>query len=68
MIDAVRANDFPLDPDYNDGEPDGVCPVQTTQHRGQRWSAADAFLRPALKRPNLTVLTGADRARPAVPG
>ena len=59
MIDAVRANDFPLDPDYNDGEPDGVCPVQTTQLDGRRWSAADAFLRPALSRPNLTVLTRA---------
>lgn len=59
MIDAARANDFPLDPDYNDGEPDGVCRVQTTQKRGKRWSAADAFLRPARSRPNLSVLTRA---------
>ena len=63
MIDAARARDFPLDPDYNDGEPDGICRVQTTQKNGRRWSAADAFLRPALKRPNLTVLTGAHGAR-----
>ena len=59
MIEAARARDFPLDPDYNDGQPDGVCPVQTTQKNGRRWSAADAFLRPALKRPNLTVITKA---------
>jgi choline dehydrogenase len=59
MIEAARANDFPLDPDYNDGEPDGVCPVQTTQKNGRRWSAADAFLRPVMGRPNLTVLTRA---------
>lgn len=59
MIEAARANDFPLDPDYNDGEPDGVCRVQVTQKHGRRWSAADAFLRPARKRPNLTILTGA---------
>ncbi len=59
MIEAARANDFPLDPDYNDGQPDGVCRVQTTTKNGRRWSAADAFLRPALKRPNLTVLTKA---------
>jgi choline dehydrogenase-like flavoprotein len=59
MIDAARANDFPLDPDYNDGEPNGVCPVQTTQKRGARWSAADAFLRPARSRPNLTVISRA---------
>lgn len=59
MIEAARANDYPLDPDYNDGEPDGVCKVQVNQKNGRRWSSADAFLRPASKRPNLTVLTGA---------
>jgi choline dehydrogenase len=59
MIEAARNRDFPLDPDYNDGEPDGICPVQTTQKNGRRWSAADAFLRPALSRPNLTVLSKA---------
>ena len=31
--------------------------VQVYQQNGRRWSAADAFLKPALKRPNLTVLT-----------
>ncbi len=59
MVEAARAHDFPLDPDYNDGEPDGICRVQTTQKNGRRWSSADAFLRPAMKRPNLTVLTRA---------
>ena len=58
MIEAARANDYPLDPDYNDGEPDGVCIVQATQKNGRRWSAADAFLRPVLGRPNLKLLTG----------
>ena len=32
---------------------------QVTQRDGGRWSAADAFLRPALGRPNLEVVTGA---------
>jgi choline dehydrogenase len=59
MIEAARARDFPLDPDYNDGEPDGVGPVQVTQRYGRRWSSADAYLRPAQRRPNLTVVTGA---------
>ncbi len=59
MVEAARARDFPLDPDYNDGQPDGICLAQTTQKHGRRWSAADAFLRPALKRPNLTVITKA---------
>jgi choline dehydrogenase len=59
LIEAAQARDFPADPDYNDGQPDGVCPVQVTQRNGRRWSAADAFLRPARRRPNLSILTGA---------
>ncbi|GGO77363.1 GMC family oxidoreductase [Nonomuraea cavernae] len=38
---------------------EGFSPTPVTQRRGRRWSAADAYLRPALKRPNLTVITGA---------
>jgi choline dehydrogenase len=37
----------------------GYCLAPVTQRRGRRWSAADAYLRPAAKRPNLAVLTGA---------
>jgi len=59
IVAAARNLGHPLDPDYNDGEPSGICPVEVTQRRGRRWSAADAFLRPAAGRPNLTVLTAA---------
>lgn len=38
---------------------DGAGYYQVNQRRGRRWSTADAYLRPALRRPNLTVLTGA---------
>ncbi|WP_068929032.1 GMC family oxidoreductase [Planobispora rosea] len=38
---------------------EGYCPTPVTQHRGRRWSAADAYLRPATKRPNLSVVTAA---------
>ena len=31
---------------------------RVTQKNGRRWSAADAYLRPALRRGNLTVWTG----------
>lgn len=49
----------PLD-DLNDpAAPDGFARTPVTQHRGLRWSAADAYLRPARARTNLTVLTGA---------
>jgi len=45
--------------DYNTPEQDGCAMAQYTQQKGKRWSAADAFLRPALKRDNLEVLKGA---------
>jgi len=45
--------------DFNGAQQDGVGIYQLTQKRGRRWSAADAFLKPVMKRPNLTVRTGA---------
>jgi choline dehydrogenase len=46
-------------PDFNGAEQTGVGRYQLTQRDGMRWSTADAFLRPALERPNLTVITDA---------
>jgi choline dehydrogenase len=45
---------------------DGVRLTPVTQRRGRRCSAVDAYLRPALKRPNLTVRTGAHATRVVV--
>lgn len=45
--------------DFNAGEPAGVGWYQVTQRRGRRWSAANAFLDPVRKRPNLRIETGA---------
>ncbi len=45
--------------DYCAGDVDGVFKMLTTQAGGQRSSAARAFLDEAMKRPNLTVVTGA---------
>jgi choline dehydrogenase len=36
----------------------GLAPMRATLWKGQRWSPADAFLRPALKRGNVKVITG----------
>ncbi len=47
-----RAND-----DFNGAEQAGVGLYQVTQHKGRRHSVADAYLRPALSRPNLEVWT-----------
>jgi len=38
---------------------EGYSPTPVTQNRGRRWSSADGYLRPALGRPNLTLITGA---------
>jgi choline dehydrogenase len=59
LLDASRAAGIPLIADYNGPEQDGASMFQVTQRNGRRWSAADAFLRPALRRPNLELRTGA---------
>ena len=58
LIEASVAAGIPHAPDYNGPEQDGVSMFQVTQRDGRRWSAADAFLRPATKRPNLEIRTG----------
>jgi choline dehydrogenase len=44
--------------ELNDPGIDGYAPTPVTQRRGRRWSTADGYLRPALKRRNLTVVVG----------
>lgn len=44
--------------DFNRGDNEGVGNSEVNQRRGLRWSTSKAFLRPALARPNLQVLTG----------
>lgn len=48
---------IPRNPDYNSGKQAGVGYYQRSIHNGFRMSTARAFLRPAMKRPNLTVRT-----------
>ncbi|MEX3964338.1 GMC family oxidoreductase [Paraburkholderia sp. EG286B] len=45
--------------DFNRGDNSGVGYFEVNQKRGVRWNASKAFLRVAMKRPNLTVVTGA---------
>lgn len=45
--------------DFNTGDNFGVGPIHVNQKNGCRWSAADAFLKPARHRPNLVVQTNA---------
>jgi choline dehydrogenase len=54
--------------DFNGPAPEGFGLRQGTIRKGKRDSSARAFLRPALKRPNLTLLTGARMRRLLVDG
>ena len=47
----------------NQPEPKGFCETVVNQRRGARWSSADGYLKPALRRKNLTLLTEATATR-----
>ncbi len=50
---------LPFTDDFNGPQPEGVGRYRINTRRGLRWSAADAFLRPALRRPNVQLRTRA---------
>ena len=58
-IEAGRAAGFPVTDDYNGERQEGFGRSQYTIGRGRRSSSARAFLRPAMRRPNLTVAVDA---------
>jgi choline dehydrogenase len=69
FIESAAAVGIPRNDDFNGASQDGAGPVQVTQKRGRRWSAADAFLHPVRrKRDNLTVVTGAQARRVVLDG
>ena len=59
FIEAGREAGYPVTPDYNGGQQEGFGQMEMTVHNGIRWSAANAYLRPALKRGNVRLLTHA---------
>lgn len=60
---ACAAAGLPFNPDFNGATQEGAGIYQITTRRGVRASAAAAYLRPAMPRPNLRVLTGAQATR-----
>lgn len=62
-IEAGKAAGFPHTPDYNGRQQEGFGRSQYSIRDGRRCSAAAGYLRPALRRPNLTVETGAHATR-----
>ncbi|PSJ56467.1 GMC family oxidoreductase [Pseudaminobacter soli (ex Li et al. 2025)] len=63
FIQAATEIGIPRNPDFNGADQAGVGFYQSTTYRGRRWSSAQAFLRDAEKRPNVTVLTERKVAR-----
>ena len=55
--DAAEQCGIPKIADFNGGDNFGSARFQVNQRTGVRLSTAKAFLRPAMRRPNLTVLT-----------
>jgi len=56
---AAQETGIPFTSDFNRGNNAGVGYFDVNQKSGVRWNASKAFLRPAMKRANLTVMTGA---------
>lgn len=57
FLDAARAAGYPANDDFNGATQEGAGWYQVTQRDGRRASTAVAYLRPALARGNLTVMT-----------
>ncbi len=63
FLEACAQAGLPPNPDFNGAEQEGAGIYQLTVKGGRRMSAARAFLRPALRRGNLAVLTHAQATR-----
>lgn len=57
FVEACKEMGIPANDDFNGAVNEGTGVYQVTQKNGARWSAASAYLKPAIKRPNLTVRT-----------
>ncbi len=72
ILDAIReacaAAGIPKTDDFNTGDNEGSSYFQVNQKRGRRWSAARAFLKPVLTRPNLRLETGIQVERVVLDG
>ena len=67
-LEAAKAAGFPVTDDYNGQQQEGFGRGQYTIRNGYRSSAATAYLKPARRRPNLDVETGAHATRVLLAG
>ena len=56
FVKAGKQAGYLVTGDYNGEQQEGFGPFDATIWKGRRWSAANAYLRPALKRPNCTLI------------
>ncbi|WP_183656062.1 choline dehydrogenase [Brucella daejeonensis] len=61
FVEAGHQAGFEVTEDYNGEKQEGFGPMEQTIHHGRRWSAANAYLKPALKRPNVKLVKGLAR-------
>ena len=59
VANAAQQMGIPKIEDFNTGDNEGSCYFHVNQKRGRRWSSARGYLKPALNRPNLTLVTNA---------
>ncbi len=58
FVEAGKQAGYELTEDYNGQKQEGFGPMEQTVWKGRRWSAANAYLKPALKRDNCTLVRG----------
>ena len=58
FIEAGRQAGFELTEDYNGSKQEGFGPMEQTIRKGRRWSTANAYMRPALRRGNVRLVNG----------
>ena len=58
FVDAGQQAGYQVTDDYNGEQQEGFGPMEQTVYKGRRWSAANAYLKPALKRANCTMIKG----------
>nr|WP_278524594.1 choline dehydrogenase [Brucella anthropi] len=61
FVEAGHEAGFEITEDYNGEKQEGFGPMEQTIHNGRRWSAANAYLKPALKRTNVKLVKGLAR-------
>lgn len=58
FVEAGRQAGYQTTDDYNGHQQEGFGPMEQTVWNGRRWSAANAYLKPALKRSNCDIIRG----------